>query len=203
MPPRILKTLAVLDQSPGDRAAAFIQAFSTIATTMGLPWQAERRMLDQTTDEQLASATRIVCVCGSELRLTVESRFPNVASRIEYLASTEPMAEAVNTYVAVLLGGGFHASPPPPPAAKAPEVRKRGTVKVGRETAGRRGKGVTVVWDLELSETELQALATQLKQKCGTGGTAKNGRIEIQGDQRDRIAQELESQGFKVKRAGG
>jgi predicted translation initiation factor SUI1 len=62
---------------------------------------------------------------------------------------------------------------------------------------------VTVVSELPLNDDELKELATRLKNKCGTGGTAKDGRIEIQGDHRDKIAQELEALGYKVKRAGG
>jgi translation initiation factor 1 len=77
------------------------------------------------------------------------------------------------------------------------------TVKVSRETAGRRGKGVTVVSDLPLSTDQLKELATKLKNACGSGGTAKDGRIEIQGDHRDRLVIELEKLGYKVKRAGG
>jgi translation initiation factor 1 len=72
-----------------------------------------------------------------------------------------------------------------------------------RETAGRRGKGVATVFDLPLGESGLQELASTLKQRCGTGGTVKNGRIEIQGDQRERIVAELEKLGYRVKRAGG
>ena len=76
-------------------------------------------------------------------------------------------------------------------------------MKVSRETAGRRGKGVTVVSELPLTGDQLKELATKLKNACGTGGTAKEGRIEIQGDQRDRVIAELEQMGYKVKRAGG
>ncbi len=76
-------------------------------------------------------------------------------------------------------------------------------VRVGRETKGRRGKGVTVITDLPLNEDGLRTLAAQLKQKLGTGGTLKDGRIEIQGDHRDRIVAELEALGYRVKRAGG
>ena len=83
------------------------------------------------------------------------------------------------------------------------EDKKTHTVKVSRETAGRRGKGVTVISDLPLTGDQLKELATKLKNSCGTGGTAKDGRIEIQGDLRDRIAAELEKLGYKVKRAGG
>jgi predicted translation initiation factor SUI1 len=76
-------------------------------------------------------------------------------------------------------------------------------VRVGRETKGRRGKGVTTVSDLPLDESGLLDLAAKLKQRLGTGGTIKDGRIEIQGDQRDRIVAELEGLGYRVKRAGG
>ena len=76
-------------------------------------------------------------------------------------------------------------------------------VRVGRETKGRRGKGVTIISDLSLDETGLTELATKLKTRLGTGGTVKDGRIEIQGDHRDRIVQELEAMGYGVKRAGG
>jgi translation initiation factor 1 len=57
--------------------------------------------------------------------------------------------------------------------------KKTFTVKVGRETKGRRGKGVTTVFDVPLDEAGLLDLAAKLKQRCGTGGTAKDGRIEI------------------------
>jgi translation initiation factor 1 len=59
------------------------------------------------------------------------------------------------------------------------------------------------VFDLPLAEEELRELAALLKQRCGTGGTVKDGRIEIQGDQRERVVAELEKLGYKVKRVGG
>jgi predicted translation initiation factor SUI1 len=67
----------------------------------------------------------------------------------------------------------------------------------------RRGKGVTIISDLSLDEKGLAELATKLKPRLGTGGTVKDGRIEIQGDHRDRIVEELEGLGYRVKRAGG
>ncbi len=82
-------------------------------------------------------------------------------------------------------------------------VKKPVTVKVGRETAGRRGKGVATVFDVPLDESGLKDLAANLKQRCGTGGTVKDGRIEIQGDQRERIIAELEKLGYRAKRVGG
>jgi predicted translation initiation factor SUI1 len=83
------------------------------------------------------------------------------------------------------------------------EVSKNVTVRVGRETKGRRGKGVTTISDLPLDENGLAELAAKLKQRLGTGGTIKNGRIEIQGDHRDRIVTELEEMGYRVKLSGG
>jgi translation initiation factor 1 len=80
---------------------------------------------------------------------------------------------------------------------------KATVVRVGRETKGRRGKGVTIVSDLPLDESGLEELATKLKTRLGTGGTVKDRRIEIQGDHRDRIVAELEGLCYRVKRAGG
>jgi translation initiation factor 1 len=85
-----------------------------------------------------------------------------------------------------------------------PELPSKSTVvRVGRETKGRGGKGVTVISDLPLDEKGLTELATKLKTKLGTGGTVKDGKIEIQGDHRDRIVRELEGMGYRAKRAGG
>lgn len=78
-----------------------------------------------------------------------------------------------------------------------------GIVRVGRETKGRKGKGVTLISGIPVDEVELRQLATRLKQKCGSGGTVKESVIEIQGDHRDAIVAELEELGFRVKRAGG
>ena len=78
-----------------------------------------------------------------------------------------------------------------------------GTVRVSRETQGRKGKGVTVIAGLGLPPNELATLATELKKRCGSGGSVENGRIEIQGDHRDRLVEELTRRGWKAKRAGG
>jgi translation initiation factor 1 len=84
-----------------------------------------------------------------------------------------------------------------------PAPNKSTVVRVGRETKGRGGKGVTIISDLPLDETGLTELATKLKTRLGTGGTVKDGRIEIQGDHRDRLVAELEGMGYRVKKAGG
>ena len=69
--------------------------------------------------------------------------------------------------------------------------------------AGRAGKGVSVITGLPLAPAQLEALASQLKKSCGAGGAAKDGRIEIQGDHRDRLVAELKKLGYDAKRSGG
>ena len=78
-----------------------------------------------------------------------------------------------------------------------------GTVRIRRETSGRKGKGVTTISGLPLPHAELQALAKTLKKLCGTGGSVQAGIIEIQGDHRERLQRELERKGYRVKLAGG
>ena len=78
-----------------------------------------------------------------------------------------------------------------------------GIVRLHRETKGRKGKGATLIKGLDLPEKDLKALAKTLKAKCGTGGTIKEGTIEIQGDHRDTLKTELEKQGWTVRKAGG
>ena len=78
-----------------------------------------------------------------------------------------------------------------------------GIVRVGRETKGRKGKGVTVVTGVPATPAELVELAGDLKRKCGSGGTVRDGVIEIQGDHRDLLVADLTRRGFTVKRAGG
>lgn len=80
-----------------------------------------------------------------------------------------------------------------------------GIVRVSRETAGRKGKGVTVVKGLPLDDAALTALAKQLKASCGSGGTVKDGVVEIQGDHLDKVLAWLKArpEGWTVKRAGG
>jgi len=78
-----------------------------------------------------------------------------------------------------------------------------GIIRVSRETKGRKGKGVTLISGFQGSEDELKMLGKRLKQLCGTGGTVKNGVIEIQGDVRNKIVEILKQEGRQVKLAGG
>lgn len=78
-----------------------------------------------------------------------------------------------------------------------------GIVRISRENKGRKGKGVTLIRGIPLPLQKLTPFAKQLKQACGSGGTVKNGVIEIQGDHRDQLIEILKKEGWVVKRAGG
>ena len=82
----------------------------------------------------------------------------------------------------------------------APPVPNDGIVRVSRETSGRRGKTVTVVRGVP--PRALDAVASDLKRQCGSGGSAKDGVVEIQGDHRPKVVSRLESRGYRVKLAG-
>jgi len=175
-------------------AKAAADAFSAAASRLGLPWAV--RSAGASPFPSLGDIS--VLVVWDELSLGIK----DWDGRVERYPGGDPVP-AANKLVARLLGGSDDApdrASGPPPAAPQKKVHN---VKVSRETAGRRGKGVTVVYELPLTGDQLRELATKLKNACGTGGTAKDGRIEIQGDQRDRVAAELEKLGYKVKRAGG
>lgn len=87
----------------------------------------------------------------------------------------------------------------------APSATKKsdGIVRVMRDRKQRGGKTVTVITGVMGSEAELTALGQQLKKLCGSGGTIKDGNIEIQGDHCEKVMAKLTSLGYKVKRAGG
>jgi translation initiation factor 1 len=78
-----------------------------------------------------------------------------------------------------------------------------GPVRVSRESKGRGGKTVTLVRGLALAEADLAALGKRLRTACGSGGTAKDGVLEIQGDHRERVLALLLADGIKAKAAGG
>jgi translation initiation factor 1 len=87
------------------------------------------------------------------------------------------------------------------PARAAAAPPNDGVVRVSRETSGRRGKTVTVVRGLPPGE--LTAVASDLKRLCGSGGSAKDSVVELQGDHRPKVVARLEAQGYRVKPAGG
>jgi len=169
----------------------------------------------QVTKDDLETASWIVAMKEAEHLSLLQERFPAWTENVEFWNVDDGpevldlIEREVMDLAARLIGGGRRrgsdptkAPAPPPPPVKEP-AKKPPTVKVGRETAGRRGKGVTTVFEVPLDDDGVRRLAALLKQRCGTGGTVKDGRIEIQGDQRDRIVVELEKLGYNVKRVGG
>jgi translation initiation factor 1 len=78
-----------------------------------------------------------------------------------------------------------------------------GVVRVRREVKGRGGKTVTVLTGFQMEDEPLRALATELKRRCGTGGSAGDGEILIQGDHRTALLDELKRRGVAAKLAGG
>ena len=87
--------------------------------------------------------------------------------------------------------------------AKPERPTSGGRVKVRRETAGRRGKAVTTVSGVPVDDEALRALAGRLKKRCGVGGSAKDGVIELQGDHRETVVEVLRADGYDVVLAGG
>jgi translation initiation factor 1 len=85
----------------------------------------------------------------------------------------------------------------------APGSPKPTAVRVGREIKGRAGRGVTTVTGLPMPLSDIDSLAAKLKKRCGSGGTVRDGVIEIQGDHRDLVVAELIKLGWPAKRAGG
>ena len=78
-----------------------------------------------------------------------------------------------------------------------------GKILISLETKGRKGKGVTIIKGLPLKEEDLKKLGKKLKAQCATGGAVKDGQIEIQGDNRQKIKELLEKEGYTSKFSGG
>jgi translation initiation factor 1 len=176
----------------------------------------------QLTLEDLENSDRIVAMNQAEHLPLLQERFPAWVDKVEcWEIDGSPDAlkqlehEVMDLAARTIRGGERQKAPPPELCPKCgqpletctceskKEVPRNVTVRVGRETKGRRGKGVTTISDLPLEDADLVKLAAKLKQRLGTGGTVKDKRIEIQGDHRDRLVTELENMGYRVKRAGG
>jgi predicted translation initiation factor SUI1 len=196
----------------GPMAVEAVKALEAMGVRAG---DALTRMPAQVTTDDLEGAALIVALKHAEHLPLLQERFPAWAEKVEFWHVDDApevlglIEREVMGLVARILGGGqrresqpTETTAPVSPPVKEP-AKKAITLKVGRETAGRRGKGVTTVFDLPLDEDGVRELAGLLKQRCGTGGTVKDGRIEIQGDQRERIVSELEKLGYKIKRVGG
>ena len=78
-----------------------------------------------------------------------------------------------------------------------------GIIRIRRESKGRKGKTVTIISGFREKDNVIKAIVSDLKNRCGTGGSFKDGIIIIQGDHRETVKTELIRQGFAVKMAGG
>jgi translation initiation factor 1 len=107
-----------------------------------------------------------------------------------------------NSRLVYSTGDGDHRRDRTAPAGKStPTIPDDGIVRIFRGKGGRGGKAMTVVRGLPPADVE--SVAKDLKRFCGSGGTVKDGAVEIQGDHREKIAARLEAQGHRVKLAGG
>ncbi len=97
----------------------------------------------------------------------------------------------------------FGDSEPERPTAKANIPPQQQIASVSQDRKGRGGKTVTLISGLVLKDEALKVLAKELKAYCGSGGTHKEGIVEIQGEHRDKVMDFLKSKGYGVKRVGG
>jgi predicted translation initiation factor SUI1 len=208
----------------GPMATSAIQALEALGVVDD---PALTRFPASATAADFETAHFVVALKRDEHLPLLRKRFPDWADRVEFWqvddvpAALNLIEREIMSLTACLISGSPRQEPSTDQAVAKPAglepmvlspspkrvIEKQGAlVRVGRQTKGRRGKGVTTITDIPLDEEGLQNLAARLKQRCGTGGTVKEGRIEIQGDQgdqRDRLTAELEKMGYRVKRVGG
>ena len=114
------------------------------------------------------------------------------------------MSDFNNNPFSQLDNAGLPPGPADPPAGAEPSRKSRGRVDIIRQKAGRGGKTVTVVTNfIGIGLPEKERLAKEMQKACGTGGTVKEGRIEIQGDKREEVSRILAKAGFRPVLAGG
>jgi protein-tyrosine phosphatase len=197
----------------GPMAASAVRALEALGVCAGDDCA---RAPAQVTAEDFGAADWVVALKRDEHLPLLRERFPAWAEKVEFWHVDDAsevlhhIEREVMDLAARLIGGGKRreaqemATETAAPPAKTEVIRTSApVVRLGRATKGRRGKGVTTVSDVPLDEAGLLELATKLKDRCGTGGTVRDGVIEIQGDQRDRLTAVLEGMGYRVKRAGG
>jgi predicted translation initiation factor SUI1 len=199
----------------GPMAVSAVKALET----QGLRAVAEfARFPIQAASADFRKADQIVALKASEHRPLLEERFPAWSEQVEFWDVDDAPEvlglierEVMDLAARLIAGRKRRETITGEAVAESGSVRAKTVVKkmsapvvrVGRETKGRRGKGVTIVSDVPLNEAGLLELAAKLKERCGTGGAVKDGRIEIQGDLRDRLAALLETLGYRVKQVGG
>ncbi len=165
-------------------------------------------------DQHALDACDAVILLGRKSGLAAfKSAFPDWKGSVdlwELPTEADSCLKAIETHVAnlvvrlIMLGGKRTPiqTQPAPAASSSKTAKSAARVRVGLESkAG--GKKVCIITGLPLDEDALKTLAARLKRVCGTGGTVKDGTIEIQGDKRDQLILELQKEGYQAKRSGG
>lgn len=217
------RTVLFLSKNASD--SQFAQSvFESEAQKMDLFWTASACALDEliqlpeqsTNDNNVLNADLVIVLQQTDGKPLSLEQYGSWSGEKDYwdIAATSDLITIVqqnvkSLLVRLILKGGKRETKPIQQTNQSSSDRhatkpsSKGNVRVSLESKGRRGKKVTTVSGLPQDETSLLELATLLKRVCGSGGTLKDGTIEIQGDHRDLIMAELQKQGHKPKRAGG
>lgn len=184
--------------------------FQTEATKADLAWNGNSADLSDT--KSIASAQMIIVLTDASGKEQIQTtQAPAETWKLPDLdGASDQLQKNVSQLIVRLIFQGGRRTPAqtteqvksitPSESAK---LAAQAMVRVGLESKSRGGKKVSVITGLPLSDTEFDALTTKLKRTCGTGGTHKDGQIEIQGDHRDKLMAELQKLGYKPKRTGG
>jgi translation initiation factor 1 len=194
-------------------------SFNSEAARMELAWVARAGQVEE---NSLAGADLVVALSAPAPEL--QAKFAPAKERLEFWnikAFTQPdqsiQNQIKNLVVRLILKGGKRKplqSESSCSQCRQPSDRctcshndnlhkKPEIIRVCLDTKGRRGKAVTIATGFSLDPPKLAELAASLKKTCGSGGTAKDGQIEIQGDHREKLLGELEKMGYRARRSGG
>lgn len=180
--------------------------FQSEATKAELAWSAVSGVFSDIQQWQTSVNLIILLEHVDEPHVVPSSTVTTEHWRIE--TATTIKQNISNLIVRLILKGGKRQPSAQPSgnisnSSGASKAAAQAAVRVGLESKGRGGKKVSVISGLPLSDSELDDLTTKLKRSCGTGGTFKDGQIEIQGDHREKLMTELQKLGYKPKRKGG
>ncbi|HEY9679003.1 MAG TPA: hypothetical protein V6C76_13420 [Drouetiella sp.] len=199
-----MKTLAFLSSKSeiSERATAI---FEQEAQKMNVAWTAVSVAPDNF-DSGAKDASLIVALQVDGWSVQVP-KTAKCASEVWKVDGADSIQQNISRMMVklIMMGGQREplAQPVPKPQPPTPKELAQAMVRVFLESKGRGGKKVTVITGIPLNDAALEDLTTKLKRTCGTGGTLKDGQIEIQGDHRSKLIEELQKLGYKPKKAGG
>lgn len=198
----------VNDGNHGPMCASALESLQSIGAN---DTQRSTREPVKVTDADLKTADLVIVLRKKGEPDFLRHQFPSWRGNVEVWELPADVLPSIqsnvkNLLIKLILKGGKRTPIAPAPTTtqnQSSTPAAKANVRVQLESKGRGGKKVTVITGLPQNETYLSELATKLKQACGTGGTVKDGCIEIQGDQCKRILEELSKHGYKAKRSGG